>query len=233
MKLGAEPKKVAILGGLVVVAAVSFYLNGSAEETPVAPVRPAGSGVPAVAAPAATPAARPRPRNVRIPEFRPSLKGTPGTPIDWSKADPSLREDLLAKLQTVSLAGSGRNLFEFSAAPPPVAPPPPASAKPDPKIIPGPIGGPSPDAVASNLPPPEPPKPIAPPIPLKFYGYISAPKGGQRRGFFLDGEEIVVAGEGDVIKRRYKVVQIRLSGVEMEDTQFSQRQTLRLEDPAS
>jgi hypothetical protein len=33
-----------------------------------------------------------------------------------------------------------------------------------------------------------------------------------------------------VIKSRYKVIRFGLSSVEMEDTQFSQRQTLRLEE---
>lgn len=244
MKLGAEPKKVAMLGGLMAVAAVALYMNvfstGETAPPPSPSKAPLLAALPqtepqasAPAAPGAAAPSRPRARVTRIPEFRPSLKPSADSRIDWSKVDPSLRQDLLARLQSVSLEGHGRNLFEFSAAPPPPAPKLAAAAKPDPKIIPGPIGGIPPASVAANIPPADPPKPMAPPIPLKFYGYISAPKGGQRRGFFLDGEDIVVAAEGETIKRRYKVVQIRLTGAEMEDTQFSQRQTLRLEEPAS
>ncbi len=123
---------------------------------------------------------------------------------------------MLEKLQTVRFNGSGRNLFEFGTAPP--TPQEIAAAKtPVPKIIPQP---PPPQAPASQVSA-TPAKPKAPPIPLKFYGYISTPKGTARRGFFLDGENIVVATE----------VRIGLNNVEMEDTQFSQKQTLRLEAP--
>ncbi|MCX6609832.1 MAG: hypothetical protein NTW74_03150, partial [Acidobacteria bacterium] len=47
-----------------------------------------------------------------------------------------------------------------------------------------------------------------------------------KKGFFLDGDDIVVASEGDLIKTRYKVIRIGLTNVTMEDTQFKQQQTL-------
>lgn len=230
MKLGAEPKKIAILGGLLAVAAVLLYVNVFSEES-----APAGSvGTVPAAAPAPRPVnpaapsqpgtatTRPNPRGGRQAEFRPSLKRNADDPLDVSKVDPSLRLEALAKLQTVTMTTSGRNLFEFASPPPPTLSKLEPPKKIEPKIIPGP-----------PLPPPpvakfDPPKPQAPPIPLKFYGFISSPKGAQRRGFFLDGEDILVAGEGDTIKRRYKVVRIGLNSVEMEDIQFSQSQTLRL-----
>jgi hypothetical protein len=227
MKLGAEPQKVAILGVLLAVAAVVLYLNlgGSGESesaslpklTPVAPAaRPTSPGA---AAPAGAARDNRRPR-----EFRPSVKRPGDQPLDPATIDPTLRLDLLAKLQTVSFGGSGRNIFEFGAAPPP-----PAAVKPpEPKIIPKPIAATSPPIELAK--PVDPPKPQAPPIPLKFYGFISTPRGADRRGFFLDGEDIVVAAEGETIKQRYKVVRIGLNSVEMEDLQFQQRQTLRLEE---
>ena len=75
--------------------------------------------------------------------------------------------------------------------------------------------------------PVEPVKPQAPPIPLKFYGFTSA-RGGVKRAFFLENEDVFVANEGDVVKRRYKVVRINLNSVVMEDTDFKQQQTLPL-----
>lgn len=225
MKLGAEPKKVAILAGLLAVAATVYFLNlgdsGGGEAaalpklTPVAPgPRPAATAAPAPAA------ARETRRNR---EFRPSVKRPGEQPLDPSAIDPTLRLDLLEKLQTVSVETSGRNIFEFGAPPPP-----PAAAKPpEPKIIPQPVAQAPPAEIAK---PAEPPKPQAPPIPLKFYGFISTPRGADRRGFFLDGEDIVVAAEGETIKNRYKVVRIGINSVEMEDLQFQQRQTLRLEE---
>ncbi|MDX2181677.1 MAG: hypothetical protein SFV18_18935 [Bryobacteraceae bacterium] len=223
MKLGAEPKKVAILGGLLAVAAVVFYMNvlapgGESVDMPNLPAPKAGT--PAGAAPERKAAVRPR------TEFRPSLKRSPDDPLDPARVDPTLRLDILAKLQNVSMTGSGRNLFEFAAAPPPPAPKVEPSKTPAPKIFVGPMPPPVETAKTEVTPP----KPVAPPIPLKFYGFISTPRGTAKRGFFLDGEDIVVASEGDTIKKRYKVVRIGLTNVEMEDTQFSQRQTLRLEE---
>ena len=74
-------------------------------------------------------------------------------------------------------------------------------------------------------------KPPPPPIPLKFYGYSSARTGGAKRVFFLEGEDIFVVNEGDLVKRRYKVIQIRLNSVVVEDTEHKHQQTLQLEEP--
>jgi outer membrane biosynthesis protein TonB len=227
MKLGAEPKKLAILGTLLVVAAVLFYVNLSGDAgpeelaalpkmTPVTPVARSGAPAPAAPAPASREARRPR-------EFRPSVRHPAEQPLDPEKVDPTLRLELLEKLHNVTLRGAGRNIFEFAAPPPP----PPSARPPEPKIIPRPANAPPPVEIAQPV---DPPKPQAPPIPLKFYGFISTPRGAERRAFFLDGEEIVVAAEGDTIKSRYKVLRIGLNSVEMEDLQFQQRQTLRLEE---
>ena len=120
------------------------------------------------------------------------------------------------------------SLFDFSNIPTAST-----TAGPVAKIIPSPKSAPkTPKPFIGPMPEPKPPppvvaqKPIAPPIPLKFYGFTSAPRGGSKRAFFLDGDEIVVAGEGELIKRRYKVIRIGLANVTMEDTQFQQQQTL-------
>ena len=142
---------------------------------------------------------------------------------DPTTIDPTLRLDLLAKVQSVMLGGGERNLFQFGAAPPPPKPP-------EPKIIPK-LGLPAASAaaaaaggapVAAAPPPP-------PPIPLKFYGYSSR---GQtdKRAFFLDGEDIIVASEGQMIKSRYKVIRIGINSVVVEDVQFQHQQTLPLEE---
>lgn len=220
IKLGAEPKKVIALGGLGAFALVLFYMNVlSPSESPSPVQRPTTTaGTPAGGG--STPSSRTPAR--RITEFRPTLKRAPEDKLDPAKVDPTLKLDILAKLQTVTFTGSGRNIFEFGTAPPPPAPK--VERKPEPKIIPQQVA-----AVPQT--PVTPPPPQAPPIPLKFYGYISTPKGATKRGFFLDGDTIVVANEGETIKRRYKVVRIGINNVEIEDTQFSQRQTLRLEEP--
>ncbi len=64
---------------------------------------------------------------------------------------------------------------------------------------------------------------------MKFFGYTTAFKQGNRRAFFLDGDEILVASEGDVLKKRYRVVRISANSVVMEDLDYKAEQTLPLE----
>jgi hypothetical protein len=93
--------------------------------------------------------------------------------------------------------------------------------------------------VVGPMPPPPPVDPVKlaqdkkdreekglPPIPLKFYGYSA--KGGTKRAFFLDGDDIQVAGENELIKNRYKVIRIGVNSVVVEDTQNKHEQTLPL-----
>jgi len=66
-------------------------------------------------------------------------------------------------------------------------------------------------------------------VPLKFYGYVSAPGQSVRRAFFLDGDQILVGSEGDILKKRYRVVRIGVNSVVVEDLEFKAEQTLPLE----
>lgn len=227
MKLGAEPKKVAILAGLLAVAAYLFYSNYSTPEAPRATPAPSTSARAPVPpeVPGDARISRETPRQGR-PEFRPSLKPRrPEDRLDPATADPSLRLDLLARLQQVKFTGGMRSLFEFSQAPPPA----PSSA-PVEKILPktearkfvGPMPPPPPAPSTPAV------KPQAPPIPLRFFGYATAARGGSRRAFFLEGEDIYVASEGELVKKRYKVIRIGVTSVVMEDTQFQAQQTLPL-----
>ena len=127
----------------------------------------------------------------------------------------------------MALEGSGaRSVFQFSAPPPPPLPK-------EPKIIP------KTDVKAAAEPPkpveaagpPKPPPP--PPINLKYYGFSSARGAPRKTAFFLDGEDILVAGEGDVVKRRYKVVRIGVNSVVMEDVDSKSQQTLPLQEDAA
>jgi hypothetical protein len=60
---------------------------------------------------------------------------------------------------------------------------------------------------------------------------VNPSKADSKRAFFLDGEDIVIASEGDVIKKRYKIVRIGVNSAVVEDTQFksNNQQTLPLE----
>jgi hypothetical protein len=222
-KVGADPKKIAVLGGLVLVAGYFYFSNSNSGGGP------ASSPI-AGRAPVVTPGTAPRVAarsTLRLPqqaagtsrEFKPTLKPKN---IDTASIDPTLRLDLLEKLKTVNVAAGTRSLFEIGAAPPEAV-----SVKEPEKIVIAPkFMGPMKPA------PPEPvPDPKAPPIPLKFYGFVNKTKVGDKRAFFLDGEDIVIAGEGDTIKKRYKIVRIGINSAVVEDTEFktNNQQTLPLE----
>lgn len=224
MKLGADLKKVAVLAVLLAVAGYMLYSNLFPGQGPPPASAPASRPLPQAAVardldapPAAETRAASAPRS-RSMEFRPTLRpSSAGEGIDPFSADPTLRLDLLAKLQAVSIEGGERNLFQFG--------PPPAPKVTEPKIVPKPLG-----PAIENKAPEILQKPSPPPIPLKFYGYASGERVTQRRAFFLDGEDIVIASEGDLVKRRYKVVRIGINSCVVEDVEHDHQQTLPLEE---
>jgi hypothetical protein len=227
MKLGTnEPKKVAALGALVLVGGYLFYTNVlSGPSVPAArtnaPVQPAAdaASIPSAEAPVPSRAAALR---GRTDEFHPVLHSRrPEERIDPVNIDPTLRLDLLAKLDEVPLPTGGRNPFKMGAPPPPKAEP---LKGPEPKVPLKPV------EAAKPAPPPGPPPP--PPITLKYYGFTSPSGAASKTAFFLDGEDILIAKEGDMLKKRYRVVRIGINSVVMEDTDSKREQTLPLAEEA-
>jgi hypothetical protein len=225
--LGAEPKKLAFLGVLLGVLVLVFFLN----RNPSSPASEASSSVQSAPRPAvpsvavqagrldvATPMPAQRSRRaseVSIQDFKPSLKLPEGT--DVSRIDPTLRLDQIAKLRTLELEGGARSIFDFGAPPPP---------KEIPKVLPiNPVAT-VPKPVVPAVPV-RPPPPAIPPIPLKFYGYVDA-SSASRQAFFLQGDDIFVAGENDVISSRYKILRINANSAIVEDTINKNQQTLPL-----
>ena len=91
-------------------------------------------------------------------------------------------------------------------------------------------GVPPPPPITQPPPPPktetrEPPPP--PPIELKFFGFASKP-GEPKRVFLSQGEDVFVAGEGDIVDRRYKILRISPTSVEVEDVLNNHRQEIQL-----
>ncbi len=232
-KAGADRKKLAILGGLLAVLIIVFLVNRTSDG-PQAAAPPAAPGIPAAPNPAplrrtastdsSAPGLMPPQRGgsnrraeASIQDFKPTLKLPEG--VDVSRIDPSLKLDLMAKLQATPLEGGERSLFEFGAEPrPPLPHVDPVKPQPLP-VVPAALVAAAPAA---------PPKPVIPPIPLKFYGYVSESEGPSRRAFFLDGEDIVVAGENDLIRNRYKIIRIGINSAVVEDTTNKNQQTLPL-----
>jgi hypothetical protein len=145
-------------------------------------------------------------------EFNPPFhKKGPENQIDTKNIDPTLRTDLLRKVQAVELAGGARNLFQFGTAPKPVE----LMAGGGPIVKPAIGPRPPPVKVDPQTPPPAPP----PPISLKFYGFSTVVRNGKKTAFFMDGDETMIAAEGETLKRRYLVKRIFANSVQVEDTE--------------
>jgi len=113
--------------------------------------------------------------------------------------DPTLRLDLLASSENTQYEGNGRNIFVSQA---------------EDVVIPKAVARVNTDTGQQGYVTPTPPPP--PPIPLKFYGFASSP-GEPKRVFLRLGEDVFVAGEGEIVDRRYKVVRISATSVEIQD----------------
>jgi hypothetical protein len=122
-------------------------------------------------------------------------------------------------LKNVQLAGGERSLFEAGSAPAQAVKAPPT------KIMPGPL--PDNPAPAAGGQPAAGPPPVV--IPLKFYGFSApATAADPRSGFFLDGDNIIIANEGEVVKNRYRIVKLMPKSAEVEDMIGKVQQTLPL-----
>jgi hypothetical protein len=131
-------------------------------------------------------------------------------PIVDSTLDPRLRTDILAASQSKKYEAGGRNIFRMEEL---------AITKPTNPVRPEMIGPPAPPTPTPTPPPP--------PIPLKFYGFAS--KGNEPKKIFLADEgEVFVARQGDIVERKYKVVQINNTSVIIEDMLNSNRQTIQV-----
>ena len=232
MKVGANNRNIYILGALALGGAYVLWTNvfsssGNDDAPKMAGNRPPASLTPfAVSHTASTSvdvAQRRKEGQSHSPDWHPGIERNPLDPI---KVDPTLRLDILSKVQTVEIeTDAQRNLFQFGAAPKPV------DSTPLPKVPKIPVGSnPTPPPPIQVGPPPD---PVAPPITLKYYGFANPRASGHKRAFFLDNDDIIVAAEGELIKRRYKLVKIGVNSVTMEDTQFKSQQTLPLAPDAT
>jgi hypothetical protein len=118
--------------------------------------------------------------------------------------DPTLRYDWLKASEDTKYQGAGRNIFRAQIDIP----------KPIVKIRP-------PEPVVQQGPPPP------PPIHLKFFGFANKP-GEPKKIFLSEGEDVFIAGEGDIVNRRYRILRITPVSVEVEDVLNNNRQSIPL-----
>jgi hypothetical protein len=197
VKLGTENRNQLIVAAVlgVVLLAVLVYQFMPSSST-IASTAPATSTMDPVALPAAAP--------------RPAAHHGSGTIGKKERApqslDPTLQLQLLATSQAIKYEGSGRNIFiaqaEDVTIPKPLAPGRTDHADKKDDVY-------HPPAVAA-----------APPIPLKFFGFANRP-GEAKKVFLIKGDDTFIAGEGEIVDRRYKVVKISPTSVDIQDVVVS------------
>ncbi len=217
VRLGVDPK--ILVGALIGVAALLFWYNSRGDEQPVA-----GAGA-HVAEPAnVTPAviAKSHAQSERrrgMHDDRGTLRLRTVDPTHGD-IDPVLRLDLLDRLSRVQAPSGTRNLFESGPAAQMAQGTTPLPNRIIPvKAIPAApaIGAyPITTQLEAN-------------IPFKYYGFAKPLNPGEaNRGFFMEGDNIMAAAEGQLIQQRYLVVQLTPNTAKLEDTQAKMGKTLQV-----
>jgi hypothetical protein len=196
VKLGIENRKhailAAVLGGVLLLLVIYQFMPSSST---IASTLPATSPTANEVKPLSRSAARAARHAAALSVAK--------KPRPAESLDPTLHLAELASTEKIKYEGSGRNIFVAQADAP--IPTPLASGRAD-----GPTG---PGGPTYRLPVATPP----PPIPLKFFGFAS--KTGEPKKVFLSkgSEDVFIAGEGEVVDRRYKVIRITPTAVEIQD----------------
>ena len=129
-------------------------------------------------------------------------------PVVEPRLDPTLDLSLLSQSEEIKYAGNGRNIFVAGSVP---------IEKPK-------RNGSDQHDAGLRQPPPIPPPP---PITLKFFGFANRP--GETKKVFLSKDgDVFIAAEGDIVDRRYRVLHISPTAVDVEDVINNNRQSLPL-----
>jgi hypothetical protein len=189
VNLGLENRKQTIAAAVlgVLLLLVVAYEFMPSSST-IASTAPAATATGSQTSPAG---ARPAPRRSSTP----GKKEPPPQSLD-----PTLHLQQLASTEAIKYEGSGRNIFVAQA---------------EEIAIPKSIGNGTTDVKDTHIWTP-PPQPQQPPIPLKFFGFASKP-GEPKKVFLIKGDDTFIAGEGEIVDRRYKVVKISPTSVEIQD----------------
>jgi len=217
MKSGAENRKKTIIAGVMGMVGLIclVYLYNTLFGGPSSPP-PATTSTPVVA----TTSSANKPSSETA---RPSVPGgaSPGVAAiklasTSSSLDPTLDESAMLRTEGLVYSGTGRNIFSatYTAPLPTVVKPKfnPRPPPPPPPVVQGP-----------------PPIPPPPPINLKFFGTAQHGKGGKIQAFLLQGEDVYLASQGDIVSRKYKIVSISANSIQVTDLQNNNTQTLPLQ----
>ena len=75
--------------------------------------------------------------------------------------------------------------------------------------------------------------PMAPELPMKFFGYGTVPNGTPRRAYLSDGDDVYIVSEGDTLLGRYRILRIGNSALEFEEILSRRHGIKTFEDVAS
>jgi hypothetical protein len=119
--------------------------------------------------------------------------------------------DILQRFLNLEYKGVHRNIFSATLPPPPLPPKQP------------------PVNVAAAVPTGPPPLTVD----AKYFGYVSDDRGSHRRAFFAanNNEDVFIAGEGDTLMGRFRVVRLTNTTADLEEVSSGRRATLILEQP--
>ena len=202
LKVGTENKRNVIIVsvlGCVLIFLVARQIFGGSDTPPPVTTRPVSTGQP-VAPVTRRPAAN-------------DTSGVEARKVANTGLDPALHLDKLALSESIEYAGHGRNIFSADSAP--VVPIETASAPARPNVPTGPV------AQAPYV------APQPPAIDLKFFGY-TAKSDGSREAFLIHGDDIFEAAVGEIVNRRYKVMAVNASSIQVTDLNYNNTQTLPL-----
>jgi hypothetical protein len=202
---------VSIFGALLlvfVVYAYNSFFGGSPNPAATAPPARTRSSSPVETETAVVPAGNARAGQSVAPGV--AAKRMASTS---SSLDPTLDESAMLRTESLVYSGSGRNIFSAISAPAMVIPSNVPKARPGvvlPVMPPMPVGPPPP-----------------PPINLKYFG-TAVRSNGRRQAFLLQGEDVYLAAEGDIVARKYRIVSIGATSIQVEDLVNNDTQTLPL-----
>ena len=230
MNLGTENRKKTVAAGALGVGALIaiyfIYSNLFGSDTP-APAHPpviTSAAGPATAGTTTTTTPAGSTRTVTGANATAGLGVAPGVPAARVVAtgaaglDPTLDQVAMLRTESLVYGGTGRNIFSATYTPPVALPKnvPPARVKAP--------SAPPPPPVPTGPPPPPPP----PPINLKFFGTVKH-HDGRVQAFFLGGDDVYLANQGDIVARKYKIVSVGPTSARVEDLQNNNTQTLPLQ----
>ena len=215
MKAGTEDKKKLVTAGVAGVLALgalyytfSLFIGGSA---------PAPTPKPAVIVNDGTAQSTTGPnRAVVAPPGNVTAGVAKKVGTLNAQLGPTLHMDAMLVTESLVYSGSGRNIF--SAAP--------YVPEKKPEIV-KPIAGARPIQAVQPVYTGPPPIPPPPPINLKFFG-TSTSASGVRKAFLLQGDDVFLAAQGDIVQRKYRIVSITPNTILVEDIPNVNKQTLPL-----